>query len=88
MIFQIFSQNKYKRKKRKIAAQTAQGGRVNGFGSSRRLVGRFHYTGRKNRFGLKLREAKKNSFLFDRASADIFMLASLRLSSILFLHWR
>ena len=45
---------------------------MNGFGSSRRLVGRFHFTGRKNRFGLKLREAKKNSFLFDRASADIF----------------
>jgi len=39
--------------------QTTQGGYVNGFVSMRRLDGRFYGPGRKDRFGSKLREAKK-----------------------------
>ena len=44
--------------------QTAQGGYLNGFVSLRRLNGRFRDPGRKSRFSSKLREAKKDFFLF------------------------
>jgi hypothetical protein len=67
VIYCNFSKNLVKIKnKRKIEKplsphpQTAQRGYVNGFVSLRRLDGRFCGSGRKNRFGSKLREAKRN----------------------------
>ena len=59
MIFQRFSQNKYKRKRENrchVTLKPLKGGRANGFGSSRSLNNRG--LGRKNEFGPKLREAK------------------------------
>jgi len=44
--------------------QTAHGDYVNGFVSLRRLDGWFCGLGRKNKFGSKLRKAKKNFFSF------------------------
>jgi len=38
---------------------------MNGFMSLRRLNGQFHCSGRKNRFGLKLKEVKKTFFQKD-----------------------
>src|SRR6185312_6559582 len=60
MIFQRFSQNKYKRKRENrchVTLKPLKGGRTNDFGSSRSLNNRFCGLGRKNRFGPKLREA-------------------------------
>ena len=70
MIFQRFSQNKYKRKRENrchITLKPLKGGRANGFGSSRSLNNRFCGLRRKNKFGPKLREAKRTfSFFFLR----------------------
>ena len=62
MIFQIFNQNKYKRKRENrchVALKPLKGGRANGFGSSRSLNNRFCGLERKNEFGPKLREAER-----------------------------
>ena len=60
MIFQRFSQNKYKKRKNRchVTLKPLKGGRTNGFESLRSLNNRFCDLGRKNGFGLKLREAK------------------------------
>ena len=61
MIFQRFSQNKYKRKRENrchVTLKPLKGGRANGFGSSRSLNNWFCGLGRKNEFGPKLREAE------------------------------
>ena len=66
MIFQRFSQNKYKRKKENrchVTLKPLKGGRANGFGSSKSLNNQFYGLGRKNKFGLKLRETKMTFFL-------------------------
>ena len=67
MIFQSFSQNKYKRKRENrchVTLKPLKGGRANGFGSSRSLNNRFCGLGRKNEFGPKLREAERTFSLF------------------------
>ena len=72
MIFQRFSQNKYKRKRENrchVTLKPLKGGRVNGFGSSMSLNNRFCGLGRKNEFGPKLREAEMTlSYLPDYKS--------------------
>ena len=53
MIFQIFNQNKYKRKRENrchVTLKPLKGGRANGFGSSWSLDNRFCGLGRKNKF--------------------------------------
>ena len=68
MIFQIFNQNKYKRKRETrchVTLKPLKGDRANGFGSSRSLNNRFCGLERKNKFGPKLREAERTfSFPF------------------------
>ena len=62
MIFQRFSQNKYKRKRENrchVTLKPLKGGRTNSFGSSSSLNNRFCGLGRKNGFGPKLREAER-----------------------------
>ena len=62
MIFQIFSQNKYKRKRENhyhVTLKPLKGGRANGFESSRSLNNRFCDLGRKSGFGPKLRETER-----------------------------
>ena len=49
-------------KNSKTALKPAQGGPATGFGSPRRLVGRFQSSGRKSGLGPKFREAKKKDF--------------------------
>ena len=70
MIFQKFSQNKYKRKKENrchITLKPLKGGRANGFKNSRSLNNRFYGLWRKSGFGPKLRESEKTfSFFEDR----------------------
>ena len=67
MIFQRFSQNKYKRKRENrchVTLKPLKGGRANGFGSLRSLNNWFCGIGRKNEFGPKLREAGRIFFPF------------------------
>ena len=61
MIFQRFSQNKYKRKRENrchVTLKPLKGSRANSFGSLKSLNNRFCGLGRKNGFGPKLREAE------------------------------
>ena len=60
MIFQRFSQNKYKKKENRchVTLKPLKGGRTNGFGSSRSLNNRFCGLKSKSGFGPKLREAE------------------------------
>ena len=61
MIFQKFSQNKYKRKRENrcpVTLKLLKRGRANGFGSSRSLNNQFCGLERKNEFDPKLREAE------------------------------
>ena len=66
MIFQRFSQNKYKRKRETrchVTLKPLKGDGANGFGSSRSLNNRFCGLGRKNEFGPKSREAEMTFFI-------------------------
>jgi hypothetical protein len=77
MIFQIFSQNKYKRKRENrchVTLKLLKGGHTNGFGSSKNLNNWFCDLGRKSGFGPKLREAEMTFFL--NFSPSILALAS------------
>ena len=61
MIFQRFSQNKYKRKRKNcchVTLKPLKGGRTNGLGSSRSLNNQFCGLLRKSGFGPKLRETE------------------------------
>ena len=63
MIYYNFSGiqlNKHKRKIVKLSKNPAKGGRVTGFESLRRLISRFQSPEKKNGFGPKFAEAKKN----------------------------
>ena len=71
MIFQRFSQNKYKKRENRcyVTPKPLKGGRANGFGSSRSLNNRFCGLGRKNEFGPKLRETEM-TFPFQELEAS------------------
>ena len=71
MIFQRFSQNKYKRKRENryhVTLKPLKAGRANGFGSSRSLNNWFCGLGKKNEFGPKLRETEMTFFSLDRVT--------------------
>jgi len=65
-------------KNSKIALKTAQGGPATGFGSPRRLVGRFQISGRKSGLGPKFREAKRTFSTSLRCCPSSFPLIWLR----------
>ena len=67
MIFQIFNQNKYKRKRENrcpVTLKPLKGGRVNGFESSRSLNNQFCGLETKKRIRSKVEGGGKDFFLF------------------------